>query len=157
MPLNNFTYVTRTSGLLYRGARPDEVGLRCLYSIGIDTIYCIDRKCDAVQVDGFGHDIIFDYFPQFSLSHVQLYKAAGKLKELLDSGRKVYLHGTFGGDRTGIVVAAYRILYEGTTFTQAKEEMKQFRLSFNTLYIRDIDFNLAWITANKGIILKGIC
>ena len=41
-------------------------------------------------------------------------------------GKKVFVHCRYGDDRTGMMVAAYRMSMEGWTAEEARREMDQF-------------------------------
>lgn len=53
----------------------------------------------------------------------------------------VYVHCNVGADRTGIVIAAYRILHDGCGFTQARGELERKGAPWTPILMhKDIDF-----------------
>ena len=41
-------------------------------------------------------------------------------------GKKIFVHCRYGDDRTGMMIAAYRIAVEGWTAKEARKEMEQY-------------------------------
>lgn len=125
--ITNFGEVTPT---LFRGGQPNETGFQALAKMGIDIV--VDARGDRSDSEGkdvrrlgmqyvaipwhcpFPHDDVFARF----------------LKLLQDNpNKKVFVHCRLGDDRTGMMIASYRMADEGWTADEAMLEMQHFGFS----------------------------
>ena len=121
--VKNFGEVTPT---LYRGGLVNPAGIKALKKLGMQVIVDThaNDETEAKTVEGLGmkyvaipwhcpwpHDEVFAKF----LKVVQENK-----------GKKIFVHCRLGDDRTGMMVAAYRMADEGWTADEAMTEMKSF-------------------------------
>ena len=127
MPLSNFGFVSTIpgKGSLYRSAQPDEWDFLTLKNLGILTTFRLnpDSLDPATEVKDFvGGEVVYFPLPTFTVSKEQTIEAVTKLKALLDAGKNVLVHCTHGRDRTGLIVGAYRLLYDGWALEQIEVE-----------------------------------
>lgn len=120
--LPNFAKVSET---LYRGGQPDERGFRRLKEMGVKTVVNLrSAHSDDEHLEGMGLDyarIKMDYLrPKDAEIAVFL--------KLVTSPRHqpVFVHCQHGSDRTGTMVAAYRMAVEGWENRKAIEELPVF-------------------------------
>jgi protein tyrosine/serine phosphatase len=122
--VKNFAEVTP---FLYRGAQPSREGYRTLAEMGVDIIVDArlsgaDAERQAVTNNGMRYVSIpwHCMFPQD--------KAIAQFLALLreNPNKKVFVHCRYGDDRTGMMVAAYRMAVEKWTADDAWKEMQQF-------------------------------
>src|ERR1700694_3603406 len=115
---------------LYRGAQPKKDGIKRLAQLGIKTIVSLRGQ------DGLGHIEEADaraagmrYF------NVPLKETGRPTDEqvqqvlaILDSPKNqpVFVHCRLGADRTGLIVAVYRITHDDWTSERAKAEAKHY-------------------------------
>jgi protein-tyrosine phosphatase len=119
----NFGEVTPN---LYRGGLLSSTGLKALKRLGVNVV--IDThahdKTEEQEVESLGmkyvaipwhcpfpHDEVFAKF--LTVVHE-------------NKGKKLFVHCRLGDDRTGMMVAAYRIAEEGWTADEAMTEMRSF-------------------------------
>jgi len=122
----NFGEVTTT---LYRGGLLNPTGIKALKRLGMNVIIDTHAHDETEEkiVEGLGmkyvaipwhcpwpHDEVFAKFLQV-------------LHE--NKGKKIFVHCRLGDDRTGMMVAAYRMAEEGWTADEAMREMKSFGFS----------------------------
>jgi protein tyrosine phosphatase (PTP) superfamily phosphohydrolase (DUF442 family) len=125
--IGNFGEVTPT---LFRGGQPSEAGFQALAKKGIDIV--VDNRGDRTKTEGkevkrlgmqyiaipwhcpFPHDEAFAKFLQL-------------VRE--NPGKKIFVHCRLGDDRTGMMIAAYRIADQGWTADEAMSEMQHFGFS----------------------------
>lgn len=120
---------------LYRGARPRQEGILYLKQMGIETIVNLEaelleqepgevkKERDWAKEAG----IRFEHIPMHPICTPEKKDIEKVLALITDPlNHPVFVHCDRGSDRTGIVIAAYRIKYEGWTVQQAFEEMKKY-------------------------------
>jgi protein tyrosine phosphatase (PTP) superfamily phosphohydrolase (DUF442 family) len=113
--------------LLYRGAQPDYKGFKALAESGVQIV--VDtrghrEKSEGKEVKMLGMKYVAipwhcpfppdDTFAKF----LKLIKENPK--------KKIFVHCRLGDDRTGMMIAAYRMADEGWTADEAMREMQKF-------------------------------
>ena len=136
--LPNFHQV---SAHLYRGAQPRPGGLRRLAALGVRTVVNLraaDENSHAEEQEARAAGL--QYFnvqlpPYARPDDAQIERALA----LIDApeNRPVFVHCKHGEDRTGTVVAAYRISREGWTYKRAAEEAEQHGMSRMQFEMKD--------------------
>lgn len=125
--LPNFHQVNQQ---LYRGAQPKKNGLKRLTDLGIKTI--VNLRAD----DGLSRDEESEaraagmrYFnvplkETGRPTHAEVQRAL----RILDTpeNQPVFVHCRLGADRTGLIIAVYRISHDGWTSERAKAEAKHY-------------------------------
>jgi len=122
--VGNFGEVTPT---LYRGGQPKQQGLEGLSKMGVNIVVDVrltGRDKEREEVNKLGMQFVelpwHCLFPKDDTF-------ARFLKLLKDNpGKKVFVHCRYGDDRTGMMIAAYRIAVEGWTAEEARQEMEKF-------------------------------
>lgn len=135
--IQNFCVVTPT--VLWRGGRPDKDGAEWLIQHGVRTIVNLELILDdkpafdhaaVAEAKKFevGYFRIHDWEPLPALvpsvvdDHVAHFLAI-----VSQQPKPVYVHCHYGVNRTGVMVAAYRVLIEGVRAEDAIEEMGRFQ------------------------------
>jgi len=129
----------RVSDSLYRGAQPRYAGYQQLQHLGVSII--VDLRSSgsaqaaeqrAVESLGMRHVAI----PTSGFFGPTDNQVATFLKLLRDNpGKKTFVHCYFGDDRTGVMVAAYRIAEQHWTVDQAYNEMRVFHFHRHLLFL----------------------
>lgn len=120
----------KVSDQLYRGAQPDDAGVKQLKKIGITTIIDLRRE-DPSERDREKHaaegvGIQFVSIPVSGWSAPADAQVVKFLSIFADPKQKVFVHCHFGEDRTGVFVAAYRMAMQQWSAEQAIQEMRLF-------------------------------
>jgi uncharacterized protein (TIGR01244 family) len=135
----------RVNSNLYRGAQPSEDGFKQLAALGIKTVVNLrddDERARAEETEARAaglryFNIPLDGFGRPSDEKVERVLAVINAPE----NQPVFVHCKRGADRTGTVIACYRISHDGWTSEQAKAEAKRYGLSIWEVgmkdYIRD--------------------
>ena len=119
---------------LYRGAQPNDEGFASLAKIGVKTIIDLREPGERSQyeqsaVTAAGMKYI--NVPMTGLtppSDSEITKILGILED--GSSGPVFVHCMRGADRTGAVIAAYRIEHDGWANNRALSEAKAMGMSF---------------------------
>ena len=120
--LRNFAKV---SDVLYRGAQPTPAGFRELKKLGVKTVVNLRSfRSDREAMRGTGLRYVHIYAKAW---HPEDEDTIRFLKVVRDpENHPVFVHCMHGADRTGCVVAAYRILEEDWSIKDAVAEMDNF-------------------------------
>lgn len=121
-----FVEVTPT---LYRGAQPRKHGFEALAKIGIQIVVDLrgDRDGERKKVTSLG----MQYVPMHWQCSFPKDRIFAEFLTLIQKnpGKKIFVHCRVGDDRTGMMIAAYRMAYEGWTAKQAMVEMTKYGFS----------------------------
>lgn len=106
---------------LHRCEQPSAAGMRELAAFGIRTVVNLRAfHSDADEAQGTGLAIVEVPMDAGDLSYPELLAA---LRALLAAPKPVAVHCWHGSDRTGTVVAAWRVAMQGWTPAAALDEM----------------------------------
>ena len=120
----------KISDALFRGAQPSAQGLAELKKLGVTTIVDLRGNSGPVaweraQAESLG--MRFIDLPVSGWSPPSNAQVAQFLKLFQqDPAQKIFVHCYFGRDRTGVMVAAYRMTQQNWTPDQAVSEMYSF-------------------------------
>jgi protein tyrosine/serine phosphatase len=122
----------KVSDSLYRGAQPDEAGVKNLKSLGVKTIINLRlargaEPAEAAQARANG--ILYTNIPFAGVGRPTDAEVAGVLALISNSPGPVFVHCEHGCDRTGTVIACYRIQHDHWSGDDALLEAEKFGLS----------------------------
>ena len=150
-PISNFCVVT--PNVLWRGAKPAQDGAAWLIQRGVRTIVNLELLQDDRRVFGearpasagryeAGYFRISDWEPNAVLAPVLLDDHVAHFLAVVDKQPKpVYVHCRSGQNRTGVMVAAYRVIVEGLSRDAAIAEMRRYQgiwFKADSAYIRSL-------------------
>ena len=123
----------RVSERLYRGGQPTAEGMKRLHEMGVKTI--VDLRTFHSDRDEIG-DTPLDYI------HIRMFALLPNQGEIIEALRvitdvdraPVFVHCLHGADRTGTVMAAYRIVVEGWTKKDALDEMVNGGFGYHAIF-----------------------
>ena len=136
--LKGLTNVGRVVPHLYRGAQPATDGYATLKMMGVKTVVNLRTSSSERQkVEEAGMKSV--EVPLSVLSDVNP-KTVNAIIDIMKNpdNQPVYIHCRQGQDRTGIIVAAYRMKVEGWSFKDAETEMQSF--GFNDIWVELKEF-----------------
>lgn len=118
--------------VLYRGAQPNHNGLQFLAASGVKTIICLREVGDTFPaeretVESLGMKFIQE--PMSGTSAPSQDQMDRILTHIAAAPGPVFIHCQFGCDRTGTVVACWRIRHDHWQPEAALKEAKDFGLS----------------------------
>jgi protein tyrosine/serine phosphatase len=125
--LPNFGEATTT---LYHGGQPSKSGFRMLAKMGINIVVDLRGSRDSERkiVTHLGMQYVaIPWHCSFPKD-----KIFAQFLTLLrkNPGKKIFVHCRLGDDRTGMMIASYRMAQEGWSAEKAEKEMEKFGFSF---------------------------
>jgi protein tyrosine/serine phosphatase len=148
--VHNFHQV---NAFLYRGAQPDLSDLERLKAIGIKTILNLRGAGDGSDKEEREAHALGMQYVNIPLSGLRRPTEASisRILELINSRdyQPVFVHCARGSDRTGTVVAVYRIMHDGWTAKRAIKEAESFGMMFWERGMKDFirDYEKSLITS----------
>lgn len=130
--LQGLSNVGKVSPVIFRGAQPLPEGYLTLKNIGVKTIINLRSKhSEKKEVESAGMKSI--QVPMDVLKDVDIKTINSVIDMMINmDNQPVYVHCKLGQDRTGIVIAAYRMRVERWSLKEAEAEMQLF--GFNDLW-----------------------
>lgn len=125
----------------YRGGQPSEEGIRQIARMGIKTVINfrdpdgkVRREKQLAEENGMRF-----FNPHLSNWFASRDEAINNILEIIQNpaNQPVFIHCKRGADRTGTVVAAYRMKFENWTDKEANREAKEFGLGWWQIWVRD--------------------
>jgi tyrosine-protein phosphatase SIW14 len=125
--VSNFAEVTTT---LYRGGQPTKEGFDNLAKMGISIVVDLraSHESEREEVTKLRMQYVAIPWHCFHPQDAAFAQFLTLLRE--NSGKKVFVHCRLGHDRTGMMIAAYRMAEQGWTAKEAKKEMEAYGFSF---------------------------
>lgn len=124
----------RVNEKLYRGGQPREGGLRELAALGVDTV--INLRDDDGRAGEEGQEARAAGLRYFNIPLGRLGRPSDEQVEQVlaligaPENGVVFVHCAKGQDRTGTVIAVYRITHDRWTGERAKDEAEHFGMKF---------------------------
>lgn len=118
---------------LYRGAQPRTGGIKRLKELGVKTIINLrgaDEGTRAEEAEARASGLNYFNVPLPGLSRPSDEQVEKVLNLINDSQNwPVFVHCNHGRDRTGTIIACYRISHDGWKLDEAMKEAKRYGLS----------------------------
>lgn len=126
---------------LYRGAQPKEGGIQLLAARGIKTILNLraaDERARAEEIEARAAGLRYFNIPMEGLDRPTDEQIERALKIINDTANQpVFVHCKHGADRTGTVIAIYRMTHDGWSTEEALREAKRYGLSMFQFGMKD--------------------
>jgi uncharacterized protein (TIGR01244 family) len=120
----------RVNEHLYRGGQPKDGGIKKLAELGVKTIVNLRGESDDTRVEETEAKNLGLQYLNIPMSSAgrPTDEQIKQIFEIIDSPEKppVFIHCRRGADRTGVIVAIYRIKRDGWTAEQAIDEAKHY-------------------------------
>ncbi len=128
--LSNLHRVTPT---LYRSAQPDETSGLALQKLGIKTVLSF-RKRNKDEPLHKTPGVTFKRYPLYTWD-IEEKDILAVLRILNNpANQPILVHCTHGADRTGLMMASYRMIVQGWTKEAAIAEMKQGEYEYHVIW-----------------------
>lgn len=129
---------------LYRSAQPDSAGMKAYANFGIRTVLNL-RARHTDDDEARGTTLVLVHIPTRTRKAGDDGFVIRALQAIRDAEKPVLVHCMHGADRTGLVLAMYRIVEQGWTKDAALDELQNGGFGFHSIwdhipaYIRDVD------------------
>ena len=146
----------RVNDGLYRGGQPTEAGLKRLEQLRIKTVVNLRDDDERARVEGVS--IVAAGLRYFNLPLSNFHKPndqeVAQVLSIINApeNQPVFVHCKRGADRTGTIIAIYRIEHDGWTDHRAKQEAEGFGLGFWQIRMKDYisDYYQRKLTKSKS-------
>jgi uncharacterized protein (TIGR01244 family) len=137
---------------LYRGAQLDTIGVKNLATLGVKTIINLrplDKEWATEESDARAAGITFTNVPFKGLGRPTDGQVAKVLSLIDNSPGPVFVHCEYGCDRTGTIVACYRIRHDHWSADAAQKEADTYGMSRLERGMRSFVANFAKMEGKK--------
>lgn len=127
--LGNLKNLYRFSDSIYRSEQPNNKEFKALEEKGIKTVLNLRRlKDDKKKARGTNLQLKHLPFTTKKLTEANIIDA---LKTIKNAEKPLLVHCWHGSDRTGVVLAAYRIIFENWTKADAIAEFRRVEFGYH--------------------------
>lgn len=131
----------RVNEQLYRGAQPKRGGFQRLVQLGVKTVVNLrddDENARAEEAEARTAGLRYFNVPMGRLGRPSDEKVERALAIInAPEHQPVFVHCMRGADRTGTIIAVYRITRDGWTSERAKAEAKRYGMGFWQVAMKD--------------------
>ena len=123
----------QVNGWLFRSAQPNKENFKQLEGMGIKTVVNLrSMHSDSLNLADTSLELIEIPIITWSFSDHEI--AAALRAIAVRAKRPVLVHCMHGADRTGLVIALYRVIFESWSKEQAKAEMLEGGYGFHSMW-----------------------
>ena len=119
---------------VYRSAQPTKGGMTSAKKLGIKTVLSLrETPKDAALDEAEGTGLNLIHLP-LATSQISDQDIIAAMKVIRDAPRPILIHCRHGADRTGLISAMYRMVFQGWSKACAKEELVNGGFGFHTMW-----------------------
>jgi protein tyrosine/serine phosphatase len=129
-PMNN---LYKVSDILYRSGQPDHKEFVYLHKkMGINSSLCLRTEHSDKKIIGSAN--VKPYLIRMNVHHITDEQIIKSLKIIKNAPHPIVIHCHHRADRTGVVSAMYRIVFQGWSKKEALNELLHGGFGFHTKY-----------------------
>lgn len=132
LPLN----FHQVSPEIYRSAQPDAAQMKAIEQQGIKTVLNL-RQWNDDDSEAKGTHLLLRRVP-INAAVINDDKVVSALREVRFAPKPLLVHCWHGSDRTGLVVAMYRLVFEQTSKAEVLAELRQPQFGYHESYYPNI-------------------
>lgn len=119
---------------LYRSAQPSKAGMHAYEAFGIRTVINL-RGRHSDDDEAKGTNLVLVHIPTGTRAVSSDEFITKALQAIRDAQKPALVHCMHGADRTGLIMAMYRIVEQGWTREAALDEMKNGGFGFHSIWM----------------------
>jgi protein tyrosine/serine phosphatase len=124
-----FKNLYKINDVLYRSEQPSKKGFKEIELIGVKTVLNLRRlRNNKKKAKDFNFNLVHHPIKTKELNESDILKA---LKIIKNSEHPVLVHCWHGSDRTGTIIAAYRLVFDNWSKKQAINEFQKENLGYH--------------------------
>jgi protein tyrosine/serine phosphatase len=133
-PVTNIslTNAYRVSDELFRSEQPDASDLGSLQTLGIRSV--LNLRAYHTDTPDFAKNGLTLLAEPMNAGEVTVAQLAAALRKFRAAPKPVLVHCWHGSDRTGVFVAAYRLVFQGWTREAALDEFRHGGFGFHEMW-----------------------
>ena len=125
---------------VYRSAQPESGGFASAENLGIRTILSVRLTAnDVVLAESEPTSLTLIHIP-IAPVYITVEEILEVMKALDGAEKPILVHCLHGADRTGLIIALYRILYENWSKEEAKDELVNGGFGYHSAFTNILDF-----------------
>lgn len=131
-PVEDILNFGRVNDHLYRGAQPDELGIKNLKHLGVTLVINLRTTKEASKAESdqaAASGILYTNVPLAGMGRPTDAQVAKILSLIETAPGPVFVHCEHGCDRTGTIIACYRIKHDHWTGASALQEAGEYGMS----------------------------
>jgi tyrosine-protein phosphatase SIW14 len=134
--LQPFNNLYKINDSIYRSEQPTKKGMQGLQQLGIKTVLNFRNHHNDVD-EAKNTTLIIERLSQ-NTNKISQEFIISALKIIQQSKKPILIHCLHGSDRTGVVIAAYRIVYENWTKEEAIVELREKQFGYHETWFPHI-------------------
>ncbi len=130
---------------VYRSAQPGRKGFQSLQQLGIQNVLNLrDYHSDNDEAKGLGMKL---FRVKMEAGDINIQDVVTALRIIRESEGPILIHCWHGSDRTGLISAMYRIVFQNWSKEEAIDELKNGGYGYHSMYdniptfIKDVDID----------------
>jgi protein tyrosine phosphatase (PTP) superfamily phosphohydrolase (DUF442 family) len=144
---------------LYRGGQPDKIVIAHLRAMGIKTIVNLrgrDKQAEAEEDEARRAGLHYFNIEMAGWGR-PTFEQVSKVLEIINAPEywPVFIHCKRGADRTGTILACYRVANEGWTAEQAVDEASRHGMHWTQFWMKDFISDFAKLARNGQLSREG--
>lgn len=145
----------KVAPLLYRSALPKALHGQGLATLGIGTVINLRQTPDPVALSEKGITLVHLPIDTWAVDKYDILATMRAIQAAKAQGKPALIHCYHGSDRTGVMVAMYRILFQNWTTEQALYEMKYGGYGYHPIWVNlpklFDDETIGWLRGELGL------
>lgn len=130
---NDFINLYKVNDSIYRSEQPDSFDIQTLKQLGIKSILNLRFKHhDSVFIGKSSPEL---YAVNMKAQRIKDKDVINALKIMEKAPKPILIHCKHGSDRTGVILAMYRIVFQNWTKEQALDELKNGGYGFHKIFM----------------------
>lgn len=129
----HFENLYKVSDSLYRSEQPNKKGFEELQKLGVASV--LNLRTSDSDTEPAEKTTLQLFSVEMKAENIDYDKVLEALKIIKKAPKPILVHCKHGSDRTGLIVAMYRIIFEGWNKESAIKELKEGDYGFHSIFV----------------------